>query len=759
MPQSSAGGSVTADPLAQFDEVWLLDFEFQAPDGHLPNVLCMVAREFRTDRTIRLWQDELSDLPASPFSVGPRSLVVAYYSSAEWGCFLSLNWPLPVRVLDLFCEFRNLTNGLPVPCGNGLLGALAYFDLPAIKSAEKDAGRALAIRGGPFTDGERATLLEYCESDVIALDRLLTAMLPHIDRPRALLRGRYMVAAARMEHVGAPIDVETLDRLRDNWTAVQSQLIDRINPEYNVYVPAGVAINPDSVLGAAILSTAADYEVDPYTLRDAVDDEWRTAKVAVDEQAEALKLARMETGLTAGRITQWEDSGRDSSTWPGLDTKAREVAGRYPELGLGAGYEDGAGFDATDYAGRLWGLLREEIPKAPPKHDLGILDRAARRVSEAGEDLPVRKYSFSAQRWGEYLIREGIPWPRLESGALDLSDDAFRQMARQYPQVAPMRELRYSLSQLRLNRLAVGPDGRNRCLLSAFRSRTGRNQPSNAKFIFGPSTWLRSLIQPEPGRAVAYVDWSQQEFGIVAALSGDRTMLRAYASGDPYLAFAKQAGAVPIDATKESHPRERGQFKVCALAVQYGMGEKSLAESLGEPEVKGRELLQLHRQTYPEFWKWSQGAVDRAMLKGSLHTVFGWTIRVGANVNPRSLANFPAQANGAEMLRLACCLATERGIRVCCPVHDALLVEGPADRIDEVVADTQAAMAEASRVVLDGFELRTDAEVVRYPERYVDGRGEKMWATVMEILDEVDPTVNPWADGWDETASDPLTVV
>ncbi len=91
------------------------------------------------------------------------------------------------------------------------------------------------------------------------------------------------------------------------------------------------------------------------------------------------------------------------------------------------------------------------------------------------------------------------------------------------------------------------------------------------------------------------------------------------------------------------------------------------------------------------------------------------------------------QANGADMMRLACCLATERGIRVCCPVHDALLVEGPADRIEGVVAETQVAMAEASRIVLGGFTLRTDAGIVRYPDRYMDDRGRRMWETVVGI--------------------------
>ena len=290
-----------------------------------------------------------------------------------------------------------------------------------------------------------------------------------------------------------------------------------------------------------------------------------------------------------------------------------------------------------------------------PRHDRQILTRAVELTASAGPNYRPARLSFSARRFAEWLVREGIPWPRLDSGELALDDDTFRQMARAYPAVAPLRELRHSLGEMRLfSDLAVGSDGRNRCLLSPFRSITGRNQPSNARFIFGPSCWLRSLIQPEPGRAVAYVDWSQQEFGIAAALSGDTAMMEAYMSGDPYLTFAKQARAVPADATKKSHPREREQFKVCALAVQYGMGPHSLAQSLGQPEAMARELLRLHRETYPTFWRWSDSAVNHAMLRGWLHTVFGWRVQVGPRANPRSLANFPMQANGAEMLRLAC---------------------------------------------------------------------------------------------------------
>ncbi|MHC4402230.1 MAG: DNA polymerase [Planctomycetota bacterium] len=711
--------------LASFQGVWLADFEFRQLDGARPEPICMVARAYPEGPTLRLWADELRSMPRPPFSIGPDSLFVAYYASAELGCFLVLDWAMPASVLDLFVEFRNLTNGLSVPCGNGLLGALTWFGLDGIGAAEKDSMRDLAQRGPPYTDSEKQSLLDYCESDVVALGRLLPAMAPHLDLPRALLRGRYMKAAARMERTGVPVDTAVLERLRLNWGHIKARLVAEVDKDYGVFVSTGRALNPESTLGAEILRTAEEWDIDPYQLADAVDTVWAEERDSQAELREAHKTARGKTGLDARRIAQWERSGRDGSTWPGLDVAARELAAEFPALGIGVGYDEATGYDDTDYAGRLWEILREGARPVRPKHTPEILNRAAEVVWSAGPDCRSNRLTFSRKRWAQWLADNGIPWPRSESGELDLRDETFREMARQHPEVAPIRELRHTLSQLRLNDLAVGPDGRNRCLLSAFRARSGRNAPSNSRSVFGPSCWLRGLIRPATGRAIAYVDWEQEEFGIAAALSGDSRMMEAYASGDPYLTFAKQAGAVPIDATKDSRPRERELFKTCALGVQYGMGPQSLAQRIGEPEVVARELLRLHRETYARFWEWSDGAVNYAMMYGRLHTVFGWTVRVGRESNPRSLHNHPMQANGAEMLRLACCFATERGIEVCAPVHDALLVEGPADGINEVVAATERVMAEASRYVLDGFELRTEANIVRWPDRYMDKRGVK----------------------------------
>jgi hypothetical protein len=131
-----------------------------------------------------------------------------------------------------------------------------------------------------------------------------------------------------------------------------------------------------------------------------------------------------------------------------------------------------------------------------------------------------------------------------------------------------------------------------------------------------------------------------------------------------------------------------------------------------------------------------RGELDTAMLTGSLHTVFGWHVHVGENPNPRSLRNFVCQGNGAEMMRLAACLATERGVEVCAPVHDAFLICAPLDRLEEDVAAMRAAMAEASRIVLGGFELGTDVSITRWPDRYMDSRGRVMWDRVMGLLDQ-----------------------
>jgi hypothetical protein len=567
-----------------YREIWAVDFEFTAGPGDLPGPVCMVARELGSGRLIRMWQDEL---PASPpFRVDKEVLFVAYLASAELGCFLELGWPLPARVLDLYVEFRAETNGLPLPEGRSLLGALSYHRIPGITSEEKRQSRTLVMRGGPWSDPERRAILDYCQTDVDPMGALLERMLPRIRATpqslgQALLRGRYMAAVARMEHAGVPIDVPTLSRLREGWPDIKLGLIRAVDKDYGVF----------------------DGPV-------------------------------FKAGLFAAWLRDRGSSGR--AQIPGASAWMRTRS-------------------------RTW----------------------------RGSTLGSPRSGSCGTRWASSGLRNSRP-----------------------------------------GRTGVtGP-----CLARSAHPQAG-TPPARHGSSSGPSVWLRGLIKPKPGQAVAYVDWSSQEVAIAAALSSDGALLGAVSSGDPYLAFAVRAGLAPPGATKQSHGRIRDMCKTAVLGVNYGMGAQSLAIRTGLSVIEAEHLLRALAAAYPAYWEWAERVIDTGVLTGRLSTVFGWPVHVTGNTRPTSLRNFPMQSNGAEMLRLACCLATERGVSVCAPVHDALLVEAPASEIKDAVAETRAAMAQAAQAVLEGVEIGTDVAVVRSPKRYSDPRGEVMWARVNELLD------------------------
>jgi len=575
--------------LDRFAEIWALDFEYIAPDGESVDPVCCVARELRSGREVRLWDQ---DLRTSPSPIPVDGLLLSYAAPAELKSMLVLGWPMPAHVLDLYAEFLCFTNGRRDVLGlkkAGLLAALSYFGLSHLDPTTKHDWQQRILQGRPYTDAESAGILDYCATDVVALEHLLPALVTRMQtRPHwldhALLRGRYMRAVAAMEHRGVPIDAEMLARLSTHWHAIKVELIREICADIPIFEGAT---------------------------------------------------------LKHGRFARWLDE-------------------------------------------------------------------------------------------------QGIPWPRTPCGRPATDEDTFKEMVKVYPQVAPIREVMSHLAKLRVSDLAVGRDGRNRAWLGPFVTHTGRNAPKAAEFIFAPSVWLRHLIKPAPGRAIAYIDFSSQEFGIAAALSGDELMQKAYLSGDPYMSFAVEAGLAPPGATKQTHKHVRDRCKALVLGTLYGQKERSLAHKLSALLCEARELLQAHRRTFRTFWAWSQRSTDRAMLFNHLDTIFGWRLHITHNTRATSLLNHPMQAHGAEMLRLACCFLVEAGIELCAPVHDAVLIEACVDEIDLVVVHAQQLMQKAARIVTGGLPIGTDAHVVRWPDRYADERGVEMWARVMALLERTE---------------------
>jgi DNA polymerase I len=356
-------------------------------------------------------------------------------------------------------------------------------------------------------------------------------------------------------------------------------------------------------------------------------------------------------------------------------------------------------------------------------------------------------WTFNMERFAAYLAREGIDWPLLETGKLSLRRNTFEDMSKGWPQLEGLRQLRHARDKMRKVKLAVGADGRNRTVLWPFKAKTSRTQPKASQWSFSPAVWLRSLIKPAPGMAVAYVDYSSMEFLIAASLSDQHCgpinhMLDMYNSGDPYLSFAKRVGAVPSTATKKSHTAVRDKYKVMMLATQYGMASETLAGRLGVSTFVAHEMLTQHRELFAQYWQWSDDWVQHALQTGMMRTAMGWTCCTGiTELNARSIRNWPIQATGADILRIAYILATRHRIRLLAPVHDAVLIEAPIERIEADVALMQEIMRRASRIVLNAdatgtHELRTDAKIIRYPERYCDPRGAAIWDQVLEFLAE-----------------------
>ncbi len=565
-----------------FRKIWACDFEYRAPPGERPQPICMCARDLRSGREIRLWGDDLRS-PAAPFDTGPNSVLVAYAAAAELSCFLELGWPLPVNVIDLFAEHRVATNGIPLPCGNGLLGALAIRGLAHIDAGEKEEMRRLVLGQTDYSDAERAAIVAYCMSDVDALAALLPTI--PIELPFALLRGRYCTAVARMERAGIPIDVELYRRVVENWEALKRDLIAEVNVVFDVY-----------------------------------DDGH-------------FRLARFEKWLTAHRV---------------------------------------------------------------------------------------------------------VNWPRTETGLLALDDDTFdEQMALhpELPELRLLRELRATLSRMRLIGLEIGADGRNRTALMPFQAITGRNLPSASKFIFGPARWLRGFIKPPEGFGIAYLDFKAEEVAIAAALSGDARLAEHYASGDPYWRFAVATGLGAPEATGLTRKAIRDLVKVLFLAIGYGMQAPSLARKAGKTPAEAKELLQLHAATYPDFAHWREAIVDRARLNGWLRTNFGWRRRSCENAPATELMNWPVQSAASDLMRMVCIAATEAGIEVAAPVHDGFLLIAPLDRLRVEIEQMQAIMVRASEIVTGGLPINVEVEAVSFPDRYMDERGRAMWDRVIGLLE------------------------
>ena len=176
----------------------------------------------------------------------------------------------------------------------------------------------------------------------------------------------------------------------------------------------------------------------------------------------------------------------------------------------------------------LWDRVQE--------NKLRVIGALIRRFDPGyGSENPI--YSpdgeWSNDRFADWLAVAGIPeWPRLNSGALELTGDAFRMMYAIHPAIEGLHALRDSLGVIVRARIPIGRDGRNRPSLFPFGTATGRN--AQAKSLFNAHASMRSFMRFPVDKIGVYFDWRTQEVGVAASRSGDLALMEDYASGDIY---------------------------------------------------------------------------------------------------------------------------------------------------------------------------------------------------------------------------------
>jgi DNA polymerase-1 len=223
---------------------------------------------------------------------------------------------------------------------------------------------------------------------------------------------------------------------------------------------------------------------------------------------------------------------------------------------------------------------------------------------------------------------------------------------------------------------------------------------------------VREAFIAPPGHRIVSADYSQIELRIMAHLSGDEGMRRAFALGlDIHRATAAEVfGLDPGEVTSE----QRRYAKTINFGLIYGMGAYGLSQSLGIEQKAARDYIDRYFSRFAGVRRYMEETKARAAEQGFVETVFGRRlylpeIRGGSGPRrsgaERQAINAPMQGTAADLIKLAMISVQDtldreqRGTRMVMQVHDELVFEVPLEEVDwvrEAVPRLMAGVADLS---------------------------------------------------------------
>lgn len=208
---------------------------------------------------------------------------------------------------------------------------------------------------------------------------------------------------------------------------------------------------------------------------------------------------------------------------------------------------------------------------------------------------------------------------------------------------------------------------------------------------------LRKVFVAGQGKKLVDADYSQIELRILAALSGDETMIEAFQQGMDI--HRKTAAEVNHVAPEEVTPLQRSYAKAVNFGIIYGISDFGLSRDLNIPRKEAKAYIDSYKETYPMIRQYMETIVAEAKRSGYVDTVYGRRRQIpelkSKNPNLRSFGervalNTPIQGTAADVIKLAMIRVDQAlaervpSARLVLQIHDELIVETPAQYVEEV---------------------------------------------------------------------------
>ncbi|TAM29104.1 MAG: DNA polymerase I [Paraburkholderia sp.] len=293
------------------------------------------------------------------------------------------------------------------------------------------------------------------------------------------------------------------------------------------------------------------------------------------------------------------------------------------------------------------------------------------------------------------------------SGAPSTDEEVLQKLAEDYPLPKLLLEHR-GLSKLKstytdkLPRMVNAQTGRvhtNYAQAVAVTGRLASNDPNlqNIPVRTGEGRRIREAFIAPPGHKIVSADYSQIELRIMAHISGDASLLAAFARGDDiHRATASEVfGVTPIEVSAD----QRRIAKVINFGLIYGMSAFGLASNLGITRDAAKLYIDRYFARYPGVARYMDETRMDAKSRGYVETVFGrrlWLPEINGGNGPRRQAaeraaiNAPMQGTAADLIKLSM-IAVEKWLdetgmrtKMIMQVHDELVLEVPDDELAEV---------------------------------------------------------------------------